>query len=369
MNLSQLVQSGPINRPQRVVLYGPEGTRKTWLGTETPRPLLLDLECGSHQYDCERITIPSYADLTKALDLLLQEKHDYLTIVVDTVDWLEKFLSNDVCRVNKFESIESAGYGKGWQFLREAFDKLLFNSIDGLIRRGCNVLILGHALVKRVQLPGLTEAFDKYELKLDRRNGDTLTEWADSVVFVNWDLRTPKNREGLVRAVGGKEPLLYPNHSVGWDAKNRSRLEDGLKCEFASIAPLFGIPAGSVLSECAVTVPETAFAAEPVPAPSAAPAATTPEHTPPAPTKDAPSPQPDAPATREHYDGIVSDLTIQEIRAADALLSALPQDRLLTFLRHVEQIAADGDYQELTPAYIRRILGNPEGFRNAVLGS
>src|SRR5262249_42666402 len=147
-------QTGVINRPQRVVLYGPEGTRKTWLGTQTPRPLLLDLECGSHQYACERITIPSYAELIKAFDLLLQEKHDYLTVVLDTIDWLEKFLANEVCRINKFESIESAGYGKGWQFLREAFDKLLFNSIDGFIRRGCNVLILGHALVKRIQLPG-----------------------------------------------------------------------------------------------------------------------------------------------------------------------------------------------------------------------
>ena len=359
MNLTDLIQTGVIARPQRVVLYGPEGTRKTWLATQTPHPLLLDLECGSHQYDCERITIPTYGELTKALELLLREKHEYQTIAFDTIDWIEKFLTNEVCRANKFDSIESAGYGKGWQFLREAFDKLLFDQIDGLVRRGCHVLIVGHAAVKRVQLPGLAEPFDKYELKLDRRNADTLTEWADSVCFVNWDLRTAKSREGLVRAIGGKEPLIYPNHGAGWDAKNRARLEDGLKCEFSSIAPLFGdravlepVSGGAEVPAAAVT---SGPDAETAPEPGAAPQPVT-----------TPGLQ-NVPAPRK-YDDIVSDLTMQEIRAADALLSSLPQERLREFLRERKLIEADGDYHALKPDYIRRILTDPEGFGAAVNG-
>jgi hypothetical protein len=354
MKLTTLIQTGIINRPQRVVLYGPEGTRKTWLATQTPSPLLLDLECGSHQYDCQRTTIPTYAELTRAFELLLHEQHDYQTIVVDTIDWVEKLLIGEVCRTNKFDSIESAGYGKGWQFLREAFDKLLFDSIDGLIRRGAHVLIVGHALIRRVQLPGLSEPFDKYELKLDRRNADVLTEWADSVCFVNWDLRTAKSREGLVRAVGGKEPLIYPNHGAGWDAKNRSRLEDGLKCEFASIAPLFGEvrPGGSAGAPTAAPV---TVAPSPTAPPVASPIATAPP-----PLED------EAVSSPVTYDNMVSDLKMEEIRAADALLSSLPRERLLTFLRARNLIDSNGDYHALSPAYIRRILADPEGFKSAV---
>jgi hypothetical protein len=80
-------------------------------------------------------------------------------------------------------------------------------------------------------------------------------------------------------------------------------------------------------------------------------------------------PDPDtAPAPLGPYDGIVSDLTIQEIRAADALLASLPQDRLLRFLRERKLIEAKGDYHSLSPQYVRRILTDPEGFKIAVEG-
>jgi hypothetical protein len=59
---------------------------------------------------------------------------------------------------------------------------------------------------------------------------------------------------------------------------------------------------------------------------------------------------------------------MQEIRAADALFSALPQDRLLEFLRERNLIEQNSDYHELKPAYIHRILADPEGFKNAVEG-
>jgi hypothetical protein len=95
----------------------------------------------------------------------------------------------------------------------------------------------------------------------------------------------------------------------------------------------------------------------PAPAPSAAPAA------PPAPLEDVPVPA----STR--YDDIVSDLRMDEIRAADDLLSQLPQDRLREFLRVRGLIDTndDDDYHNLNPEYVRRILDDPQGFREAVL--
>src|SRR5262245_30616650 len=130
MSLTDLIRTGPINRPQRGIIYGVEGVGKTWLATQLPLPIIIDSEAGSHRFDCNRITVGNDNELETALERLLNEKHVYQTIVLDTVDWVERYLLNKVCRTNKVAGIEEFGYGKGWTYLREAFEQFLFR-LDG----------------------------------------------------------------------------------------------------------------------------------------------------------------------------------------------------------------------------------------------
>jgi hypothetical protein len=113
-----------------------------------------------------------------------------------------------------------------------------FNEIR---RTGRHMVIIGHAQVRTVTLPGLAEPFDKYEPRIDKRNADILIEWADHVLFFDWDIRTAKNRDGVVRALSGNEPIVRVVHGPGWTAKNRAGLTEPLKPEFAALASLFGI--------------------------------------------------------------------------------------------------------------------------------
>jgi hypothetical protein len=337
--LEQRVASGRCNRPTGQFWYGPEGTRKTGSAV-SPKTLILDLEHGSDQYDVDRIHIETHRDLVESLELILREKNRYEIITVDPIEIAEKLLITETCRQLKIDGLQGLAHGAAWQYLRENFDTQLMTRFSEIRRTGRHIIIIGHAQIRTVTLPGLTEPFDRYEPRIDRRNADTLVEWADHVLFFDWDIRTAKNKEGIVRALSGNEPVVRVIHGPGWTAKNRAGLTDPLKTEFSALAPLFGdtVRPGS--------------GAAPAPAPTPAPDSR---------TKQEPL-DPD----EERTEPFVSD---QERRAVDAILSSNSQEQLLTFLRARGLIQDGEDHHMLGPHYNRRILADPEGFKEAVCGA
>ena len=239
--LQNLIKTGRINRPQRIVIYGPNGIGKTALAAGFPTPSFFDTEDGSTHQDLARIQTPDEPSLFEALRALSSEEHHpYKTLVIDTIDVAEKFNRERVLKRHRMKNIEDFGYGKGWTYLREEFDAFLVGCLDAFIRHGMHVIAIGHSTVRRIQPPGLSDAYDRYELKLDIVNSAKLREWADAVLFVNWDTRVVENAEGRVRGVGGKERMIYAVHTAAYDAKNRVGLAEKVECTFAALAPLLG---------------------------------------------------------------------------------------------------------------------------------
>jgi hypothetical protein len=238
--LNNLIKTGPINRPQRIVIHGPNGIGKTTLAAQFPDPLFLDTEDGSTHQDLRRIRASTETIFFEALRLLQNETLPCKTLVIDPIDVAEKFNRERVLKRHKMKNIEDFGYGKGWTYLREEFDLFLSGCLDTFIRRGIHVVVIGHSTVKRIQPPGLSDAYDRYELKLDLVNAARLREWADAVLFINWDVRISENAEGRIRGVGGKERVVYTTHCAAFDAKNRVNLPEKLEARFAALAPLLG---------------------------------------------------------------------------------------------------------------------------------
>jgi AAA domain-containing protein len=98
MNLTHLIQTGVINRPKGMFWYGLEGTRKTGTAVQFPKALILDLEHGSDQYDCQRVTIVNFGELLQTLDLVINEEHDRETVVLDGLEWAEKLVAAILAR-------------------------------------------------------------------------------------------------------------------------------------------------------------------------------------------------------------------------------------------------------------------------------
>lgn len=234
------IRRGKIVRPQKVVLYGPEGVGKSTLAGQTPEPVFLDTEGGTHHLDVARFdAATTWDDINAAVAQLAQADHPFKTLVIDTADWLEKRLAEHLCRKTNKESIEDFGYGKGWVILAEEFARFL-TSLDALTARGMHVVFLAHSTVKKFEAPDQAGSYDRFELKLSKQNAPLLKEWADLVLFGNFVTKVAEKDNGKMRGIGGKERVLFANHSAAYDAKNRHGLPDKLPFTIDALAPVFG---------------------------------------------------------------------------------------------------------------------------------
>jgi hypothetical protein len=259
------IRRGKIARPQKVVAYGPEGVGKSTLASQTPDPVFLDTEGGTHHLDIVRIDSAStWEQITAAIAALAKGGHGFKTLVIDTADWLEKRLIEHLCRKHNKDGIEDFGYGKGYVVLAEEFAKFL-SSLDGLLAQGMHVVFLAHSQVRKFEAPDQAGSYDRFELKLSKQVAPLLKEWADVILFGNFVTRVAEKDNGKHRGVGGKERVLFTTHTAACDAKNRHGLPDKLPFTVEALAPVFGVAAesgGSVAAEPAV-VPAKTESAEP----------------------------------------------------------------------------------------------------------
>ncbi len=237
------IRRGKIARPQKVVLYGPEGVGKSPHAGQTPEPVFLDTEGGTHHLDVARFdAATTWDEINAAVAQLAKADHSFKTLVIDTADWLEKRLAEHLCRKSNKESIEDFGYGKGWVILSEEFARFL-HSLDALTDRGMHIVFLAHSTVKKFEAPDQAGSYDRFELKLSKQNAPLLKEWADVVLFGNFVTKVAEKDNGKMRGIGGKERVLFANHSAAYDAKNRHGLPDKLPFSIDALSSVFGTTA------------------------------------------------------------------------------------------------------------------------------
>jgi hypothetical protein len=103
-------------RPRHIfaLLYGTEGVGKSTLCSHAPNPIFVGAEKGTEQLDVARFPqTESIGDLLDQLRALQTQKHEFDTVVLDSLDWIEPLIWKAVCDEAKVDSIELAfgGYG------------------------------------------------------------------------------------------------------------------------------------------------------------------------------------------------------------------------------------------------------------------
>ncbi len=87
------IQKGKRRRPPRVVVYGPEGIGKSSFGAGCPDPVFIQTEDGLGEIECDSFPLcAGYAQFVEQLGAVCSQEHGYKTLVVDTLDWLEKLV-------------------------------------------------------------------------------------------------------------------------------------------------------------------------------------------------------------------------------------------------------------------------------------
>lgn len=231
--------SGKIIKPQKVVIYGPEGIGKSTFAAQFPKPLLIDTEGSTSHLEVDRLPRPtSWQMLKQYIKDLKGDTMGYHTLVIDTADWAERLCEEAVCQSNGKVGIEDFGYGKGYTYVKEEFGRLL-DSLSDLIDAGMNVVLTAHSIIRKFELPEETGAYDRYELKLGQKAGNQcaalVKEWADMVLFVNYKEIVITTKDNKKKVSGGKR-VMYTAHNPCWDAKNRHGLAEELSFDYQEIA-------------------------------------------------------------------------------------------------------------------------------------
>ena len=93
---------------------------------------------------------------------LYTEAHDFQTVVVDSLDWLEPLVWQPCAIQPTPGTIEQPGYGKGYVAAVDTWRAFL-DGINGLRDdRGMGVVLIAHADIKRFDSPE-TDPYDRYE--------------------------------------------------------------------------------------------------------------------------------------------------------------------------------------------------------------
>ena len=234
------ITRGKVRMPVRTIIAGVEGIGKTTMASMFPDPLFIDTEGGSYQLDVARTEKPRDWDhLLWLVDEVAKEK-PCKTLVIDTIDWAEQLCIKDLLDKHHADGIESigGGYGKGYTYLQEKFQKLL-KALDRVINAGINVTLCAHVTMKTVQLPEEMGAYDKYELKLSKKNAPMVKEWADMMLFANYKTMVIEDSKTKKKKARGAERVMYTTHNAVWDAKNRFGLPEELPFEYSQIEHIF----------------------------------------------------------------------------------------------------------------------------------
>lgn len=223
----------------RVVMYGTEGIGKSTMASQFPSPLILDTEDGSKHLDCARVICSDWITLESTMHELVRDAQGFETIVIDSADWMERIMIDQIVRQAGKKSIEDFGFGKGYIHVQERVSKFLAIA-DQLISRGINVVFVAHSKVQRTSPPDQTDGYDRYELKLTKQVAPLLREWCDLLLFCNYRLKLVEGSDGRIKASGGKERVMYAERAAAWDAKNRFGLPEEMPMTIDRLAGIFG---------------------------------------------------------------------------------------------------------------------------------
>lgn len=232
MGLLQQVRRGRVIAPRRVLLYGVEGIGKSSFGAQAPNAIFLPIETGLDDIDCASMPlVTSWNQAMESLKELYLEQHEFTTLVIDSLDWLEALIWESVCASKPVSNIEEFGYGKGYvkaiEYWRELLQGLTLLRDD----KGMCIVLLAHSKVETFRNPE-GEDYDRYMPRLHKLASSILREWCDEVFFASYKTFVKQSpgdgglKTSAKKPVGGDLRVLKTTEKPAHMAKNRLDMPD-----------------------------------------------------------------------------------------------------------------------------------------------
>ena len=235
-DLKSIRKNESLSAP-RIMVYGVEGIGKSTFCASAPSPIYILTEDGLGSLKVDHFPLAtSYQDVMDAIATLYNEKHNFETVVIDSLDWLEAIIQREIEK--KYDAKDLA-YGKGALIAAERWREIL----DGLnaLRndKGMVVILLAHTTIKRFDSPEV-EPYDRYQPKLQERSNAVVREWCDALLFANYKTIVKKDDVGFNqtsnRGISTGERLLFTSERPAYMAKNRYNMPESIPLSWDAFA-------------------------------------------------------------------------------------------------------------------------------------
>ena len=221
--------------PRRAIIYGVHGIGKSSWAAQAPKPIFVQTEDGLGDIDCERFPlVAAFDEFMSRLQWVYEGDHAYRSVVVDSLDWLERLIFAEVCQKKAVDSIEDIGYAKGYVFALDYWRRVL-EALD-LIRaeRGMHVILISHAAIVRFENPE-TEAYDRFQPQVHKHAAALVTQWCDEVLFATYRVHVRQTGEGFRKrgkGIGSGERIVRTTERPAHVAKNRLALPEEIALDW-----------------------------------------------------------------------------------------------------------------------------------------
>lgn len=214
------VTSGRLEIPIKGLGYGPDGVGKSTWASGAPNPIWLPLDNRTSYLNIKRLPQPAtWDEALEGLRLLEVEKHDFKTIVIDPVNWLEPMLAAKLTGDPLVDLTNWKSFNKGWDAAVPHW-RMLVSQIERLwLLRSMNVLLLAHCKVSPFNDPQ-GPGYDRYEIALHKQASGLLKQWCDYVLFMKQEA-VGKVDSATKRARGQEtgRRLIHTTWTAAYDAK------------------------------------------------------------------------------------------------------------------------------------------------------
>jgi len=235
--LKKIADSDDDIRPSSMVIMGPPGVGKSSLGGNVPGAVAMPFSQENSFSLLKRTGAvpPSLAVLPppetwdqalEMIDELASSKHDYKSLVVDTLSCLEHLCHTSVCNREFHGDWGDRGfqaYHRGYEIALADWREML-NALDRLRdEKGMNVVMLEHVHVKPFKNPEGSD-YDRYQATCHPKTWQVTHRWSDAVLFFNYYVEVDESGN-RPKGRGGHARVLYTGHTAAFDGKNRFGLD------------------------------------------------------------------------------------------------------------------------------------------------
>lgn len=211
-----------------VLLYGQSKAGKTSMCSQAQDALFLATEPGLNALEVFQVSITKWEDMLQACAEIAEGKHQFKTIIIDTIDNAYKMCADHMCKKSGVDHESDLGYGKGYALINNEFQRVL----NKLAFLPYGLILISHAQTKEVDTR--TGKIMRTVPTLPDKARKIVVGLVDMILYC--DLETVKGEDGK----SSVQRVLRTKPHLSYDAGDRTgRLPEVLPMNYPAFVEAF----------------------------------------------------------------------------------------------------------------------------------